>query len=321
MIRLTLLAALSATATSAQLVAPVLPNDATPPPPLAPGVIGKPAGTGVWPAVADSVAEARGYTLYHPAKMPAQKLPLILWGNGGCKDNGLAASHFLREVASHGYFVVANGAPRFERVAVTVLPTVNGRSPGNSPPVTAPDETKVDQLLATISWAEGANRAGPFKGKIDTSRIAVMGTSCGGLQALAAGADPRIDTVIAFNSGVYNRPNNVPGRLHMTKDDLRKLHTPVAYLLGGPQDIAYANGSDDVERIAHVPVFYGNLPVGHSGTYQLPNGGDYGRVAVAWFDWQLKKDRNAGTLFAGKDCGLCTDKNWTIVRKQFPEKP
>ena len=320
MIRLALLAGLLATGATAQLVAPVLPSDATPPAPLGPGVIGTPAGTGAWPAVAESVADAPGYTLYHPARMPA-KMPLLLWGNGGCKDNGLAASRFLREVASHGYFIVANGAPRFERPPVDVLPAVNGRSPGNSPPVTTPDETKVEQLLAAIGWAEGANKAGPFKGRIDTSRIAVMGTSCGGLQSLKAGADPRIDTVIAFNSGVYNRPNNAPGRLAMVKDDLKKLHTPVAYILGGPDDIAYENGSDDVERIAHVPVFYGNLPVGHSGTYQLPNGGAYGRVAVAWFDWQLKKDRKAGAMFAGKDCGLCTDKNWTIVRKQFPEKP
>ena len=35
-----------------------------------------------------------------------------------------------------------------------------------------------------------------------------MGHSCGGLQALAAGADPRVTTVVAFASGVYNRPGS-----------------------------------------------------------------------------------------------------------------
>jgi hypothetical protein len=50
------------------------------------------------------------------------------------------------------------------------------------------------------------------------------------------------------------------------------------YIVGGPQDIAYANGMDDFKRIAHVPVAVANLPVGHGGTFNEPNGG----AAASW---------------------------------------
>nr|WP_295663122.1 hypothetical protein [Polymorphobacter sp.] len=291
------------------------------PPVLAPGIYGAPMGSGTYPAVAEGRADASGYTLYHPANMPAGKLPLVLWGNGGCKDNGLSAALFLREIASQGYFVVANGAPRVERPMLAALPPLDEHAADAPPPITTADETSVAQLLHAIDWAAAANRAGPFAGHIDLSRIAVMGHSCGGLQAIAAAADPRIGAVVIFDSGIYNQPHDVPGRLHMEKSGLARLHTPIAYFLGGPTDIAFANGSDDVARIDHVPAFLGSLPVGHGATFQLANGGEWGRVGVAWLDWQIKHDRAAAKTFVGPDCGLCTASGWTVSRKHFPLLP
>lgn len=284
--------------------------------------IGPAAGSGPTPATAESWSDAPGYTVYRPARLPRARMPLVLWGNGGCRDNGLSASHFLREIASHGYVVIANGRAREETPVLDQLPAAEAQ-PSGSPPRATPDETTVAQYLAAIDWVRTARKGtrSRWAGRIDLTRIAAMGHSCGGLQALAAGADPRIATVVAFNSGVYNRTGTGLSGVRITKDDLAKLHTPVAYFIGGPADIAFANAADDVARLSHVPVLGANLPVGHGGTFRLAGGGDWGRAATAWLDWQLKGDAAAAKWFVGRDCRLCTTFGWTITRKQFPENP
>jgi hypothetical protein len=61
-----------------------------------------------------------------------------------------------------------------------------------------------------------------------------------------------------------------------------------------------------------------NLDVGHGGTYSQPNGGEFGKVAVAWLQWTLKGDETAGKMFTGPSCGLCTDKSWKYEKKRLP---
>ena len=104
-------------------------------------------------------------------------------------------------------------------------------------------------------------------------------------------------------------------RVAIGKDDLKRLHTPVAYILGGPTDIAYPNGTDDFRRIDHVPVVLMNLPVGHGGTLPLHDGGEWARAGAAWLDWQLKNDPVAERAFTGENCTFCTAAGWTIDRK------
>jgi hypothetical protein len=100
--------AVAVTAAAAQSAAPV--DEVLPI-----GIIGKPSGSGGMPAIAEAVASLRGHTLYHPVSMPQRPLPLLVWANGGCRDNGLRYSQFLREIASHGFFVISLGQPRYER--------------------------------------------------------------------------------------------------------------------------------------------------------------------------------------------------------------
>lgn len=268
--------------------------------------IGDPSGTGPFPATAESRVELPGHTVYRPAVWPSDSLPLYVWGNGGCSSNGLAHAAYLRQIASQGYVIVALGVP-------------GGGAP--APADGSADATQAEQMIEAIDWAEteAARDGGDFYGHIDVSRIAVGGHSCGGLQALAVSSDPRVDTTLVLNSGIYNTPGTGRSRVPIDKSQLARLHGPVLYQIGGPDDIAYPNAIDDVARIDNVPVFYGELPVGHGGTFSEPDGGEWARVSARWLDWQLRGDADASWDFAGPDCRLCTDQRWTVEQKRLPD--
>jgi len=262
----------------------------------------------------------RHNTVYRPAKMPNERLPLILWGNGGCRDNGLNNGAFLREVASHGFVIVAAGYPRAERALDNAPPRPpDAQSPPPPPSARAKDPTQPQQLLDAIGWmrAQIADRNSVFFGKVDVDRLGAMGHSCGGLQALSLATDPRTKTTILFNSGVLNDgPESGRSGIAIEKSELEKVHGPIAYINGGPADIAYKNALDDFSRLNRVPAFFGENGVGHSGTFwSQPNGGDYAKVATAWMSWQLRGDSSAAKMFQGKECGLCVDANWKVRAK------
>ena len=265
-----------------------------------PGFIGEQGGRGNWPAIAESRADLRTHTLYRPVELPDGPLPLLIWGNGGCSNNGLGHNKFLRDIASHGYIVIALGYAWQQPM-------------GNNTADPDKDATDVAQMSQAMTWAAERTKDpdDELYGHIDTARIAVAGHSCGGLQAIKISADPRISTSMIFDSGVYNKPGG-RSKIKVSKDELANLHGPIAYFTGGPTDIAHPNASDDASRIKHVPVFFGWLPVGHGGTFSAPDGGDWAEVAVYWLDWQLKKNSEAGSRFLGEDCGLCRDERWTV---------
>lgn len=149
-------------------------------------------------------------------------------------------------------------------------------------------------------------------------RIAVGGHSCGGLQAIKTAADSRIKTAMIFNSGIYTNERGISG-IEVSKAELASMHGPVAYITGGPSDIAHENSVDDVSRIDHVPAFFGWVDVGHPDTFwKTESGGRYSPMAVHWLDWQLKGDTDAGRWFQGKDCVLCEMEGWTVSRTITP---
>lgn len=303
-------------------------------PPLQPvGIIGAAAGSGPWPAVAESREDLRSHTIYRPAAMPAEPLPVLVWGNGGCSDNGLSHAAFLREVASHGYYVIALGYARSEPVprgqnaqppappagAAGAAPPRRGQIGGGGELPLDPNETDatvVAQMDMALAWAYAMNElsSSELRGHLDMTRMAVAGHSCGGLQSIKYAADPRIKTAMIFDSGVYNVPGGM-SRVKVGKFDLHAIHGPIAYITGGPTDQAHPNAMDDAARIKHVPVFLGWLPVGHGGTFSQPNGGDWARIAVRWLDWQLKGQAEAGQWFRGERCGYCTEGNWKVEFK------
>lgn len=245
------------------------------------------------------------HTLFRPQDLDKSikkgKLPIIVWGNGACFNSPWEHVNFLSEVASHGFLVVAIGH----------MPKEGEKERGKS---------YSSQMIDAIDWAIAANKdsKSPFFEKLDISNIAVSGMSCGGLQTLESASDSRIKTIVVCNSGILSRKGEgMPGMPEIDKTQLSKIHTPALYLLGGESDIAYNNGMDDFSKINHVPVFVGNLNVGHAGTYAKPHGGEFAKVATAWYLWQLKGDTKAGKMFTGNPCELSLAEGWTVQKKNI----
>src|SRR5436190_314016 len=51
-------------------------------------------------------------TIFRPTDLGGtEKYPIFAWGEGGCSLNGLSNATAMGEIASHGYFVIADGTP------------------------------------------------------------------------------------------------------------------------------------------------------------------------------------------------------------------
>ena len=132
---------------------------------------------------------------------------MLVWGNGGCAAQGRFFERFLAQIASFGYFVIANGAP-------------NGTG-----------QTTAQWMTDAIDWAVANAGKGAYAA-VDASRVAAAGQSCGGIEAYAQASDPRVATIGIFNSGLLTNYTSIA-------DDKK----PTFYFLGGSTDIAYVNVS------------------------------------------------------------------------------
>ena len=262
-------------------------------------------GTGPYKAIMVTEPSLDAHTIFRPEDLspfgPKNPLPVIVWGNGACRNSPWEHVNFLSEIASHGFLVVATGY--------------------------MPEEGKFDygqssssQQIEGIDWAiaRNADKTSPYYKKIDAEAIAAAGMSCGGLETLDNSAEPRIKTLMICNSGLFSNPAGaVPGMPMPDKEKLQGIKVPIIYILGGETDIAYANGMDDYSRINHVPAFAANYPVGHGGTYAQPHGGEFSVVATAWLQWQLKGDKEAAKMFQGEPCGVAQREGWTAEKKNI----
>jgi len=263
-------------------------------------------GTGPYKALMLTETTLATHTVFRPKDLTVfgekNKLPIIAWGNGACANSPWEHVNFLSEVSSYGFLVIAIGP----------MPQEGERGRGRS---------TSSQLTDAINWAiaQNSDKSSPYYNKIDVSKIAVSGMSCGGLQTLEVAPDPRVTTAVIYNSGILpDAGSGMSGMPALTKDHLAKLHTPTLYVLGGEKDIAYNNGMDDFKRISHVPVFVANMDVGHGGTYGQPHGGEFAKLATAWYQWQLKGDKEAGKLFTGEKPALASNTNWKFEKKNMP---
>lgn len=279
-------------------------------------------GDGPYPALIEQDPTLPNHIIYRPADLPAldgRRLGVLVWGNGGCVPDGTSARQHLAQIASYGYLVVAPGD------------WLSGPNrTGERPPPRGPDEegnrpppaTSAADVAAGIDWAlaENGREGSRYFGLIDDEAIAVAGHSCGGLQAIdVATSDPRIRTVLIHNSGIFDEGVPSISGMELDKSYLERFHSSVLYVLGGPDDIAYGNGTDDFARVDHVPIMLLDKPVGHSGTFREPMGGEVGWIAVDWLEWQLRGSATAARTFTGENCRLCNGADgWTLEAKNWP---
>jgi hypothetical protein len=226
-------------------------------------------------------------TIWRPSSIaPGAKLPVILWGVGGCTAPSSIYENGRREVASHNYFVISSGLPDKEF------------------------KTTPEMMRESIDIAvrENAKPGGKYENRLDTTKIGASGQSCGGIEALTIGDDPRLSTVFVWNSGLFGTGQ---------KTDIAELHTPTLWFTGGSTDIAYSGAQSDYSQ-SKVPSVWANYgSIGHSGSDFSPRGGLFAQVELLWVDWHLKGKTENKSYFVGAGCKLCTTRPWSIQSKTW----
>jgi hypothetical protein len=278
------------------------------------------AGTGPYPATREEPASLPTHTVYRPANLAnSPKLPVILWANGGCRNTSVEFTRFLGELASHGYLVVAVGRSTIPFLVIrgSIAAVANQKDPNGNPYIVSDPA----YMIRGLDWAIAENsRAGsPLYGKVDTSKVATMGQSCGGPQAFKAAHDPRITTVLALNSSFPTAA--APDMIGRVDDGwlAENLAIPAALFNGGPADGGFT-GAEQCYKVLNprLPALKASLnSVGHTGAYPMPDL-RWSTAVLAWLDWQLKGDTHATSTFAGPTCALCQNSDWWIDSQNLP---
>jgi acetyl esterase/lipase len=277
--------------------------------------------TGPYKVVMEVDATLADHTIYRPVDLKIfpkrDNLPTVIMSGPGCDFDGDSYRPFWTEIASYGYLVVAVGLP---------VPDGTRAKMWNN---TAAD------LLSALDWsfAENSRKGGKYFGRIDTSNVALFGQSCGGIQALRLAHDPRIRTLVFWNSGSVlmgnvgptdntKRMNLNPSKDLMGDTDLKKLATsltiPTAYFVGD-KDMARPRAMEDFNDIQNIPMFLGVREIpgdSHGGTFREKNGGAYGKVGVAWLNWITKGDKQAAAMFKGENSSLADDPKWVEIKRK-----
>lgn len=238
-------------------------------------------------------------TIFRPADLGGTtKYPIFVWGEGGCSRNGLDNQAAMAQIASHGYFVVADGTP------VNSEPNRDLGGGG-------------DVLLAYIDWliAENEKPCSAYYQSMDTSKIAANGFSCGGLMAAGTAADPRMTTWGHTSSGSFS----------VNQAFYDSIHTPVLIVTGTEDSLgADENGARDFENISKlgdIPVMmFAKIGADHGGDLWAQNGGEFTKVNLAWLNWWLKGDETATGkgMLVGSGCPFCSDSSWQVSSANLP---
>lgn len=259
------------------------------------------AATLTFPTSREDPGVAPWFKVYRPADLDAAvkitggALPVVVWANGGCLRAAAAWEPLYERWAAGGFVVIA-------------LDTAPG---GN-----AFAGTTVADHGALVDWvvAQATTAGSPYAGKLDTTRIAAAGNSCGGVTALGlAAGDPRVRSVFVLSgsSALAATDANV----------MRAISAPVGYVVGGFEDIAAGSAAAD----------YDALPAGVPGMLVSRSSGDHvlvstdatilaqeAEIALNWMDLCLYGTAEAFTrLTSATVCAGCATGVWTLKSKNL----
>jgi len=238
-------------------------------------------------------------TIFRPTDLGGtEKYPIFVWGEGGCSQNGLSNATAMGEIASHGYFVIADGKPNG-----TGSRSMSGDFASLGKP-----------LVAYIDWAIAENNkpCSAYYQALDTTKVSSNGFSCGGLMAEGTAGDPRMTAWGLNSSGMFSA----------NQAFFKVVHTPALIVLGGPSDIAYENGESDYTNLSAkgIPIMLFSKDLGHGGDLFSSRGGDFTKINLAWLNWHLKGDLTAtgkGVL-VGSGCTYCSNSAWEVKSMNIP---
>ena len=274
------------------------------------------------------------HTVYRPQHLETVPfdMPVVMWANGGCRRGNQEFHYFLTQLASFGYFVVANGDPNHPFTAAELHTLLQ------------PDPAK---LISGLDWALAVNAdpQSPYFKRLDGSRVVMMGQSCGGREAGAASADARVTTSILWNAQYCGpvevgpaKTTDIPPR----DECIARLHAPTLWVSGGPGDTTYADVQGDYERSRVPSVWADNPSVGHTLLWEDDStaapvtccaggpvhiGGGYSPskyqnepliLSWRWLDFVLYDDLSSRAFFLGQGCGLCERPGWSAKSKNWP---
>ncbi|MEU6408668.1 cellulose-binding domain-containing protein [Microbispora sp. NPDC046933] len=277
-------------------VSPTPSPSATPSP--SPTPPSRPAIDNNFPVTREGAYGTNRYTVFRPSNPSAvgRAMPVLVFGNGACAHtNGSEVIQALTFIAARGFVVV-------DTASVDGSP--NGVQSGSPIP---------SLLTDGIGWAERENaRTGsPLYQRLDLSRIAAAGHSCGGLEALVAAQDGRVKSVVSLDSGFF-----ADGSFGYPRSELSKLHTPVMFLDGGPSDIAYDNTRANYD-LAQVPAVLAEQPqAGHVGFITGAQMSEGMTAVVQFLDMTLNGNATARSYVLGPS-GLAARAPWTVRSKNF----
>lgn len=217
------------------------------------------------------------HTLYYPTDLGSggTQHPVLIWGNG----TGATPEPYddaLRHFASWGFVVAA----------------ANTEQSGSGQEMLAGAKFLID---------EDKRQGSVFFGKIDAGKVGAAGHSQGGGGAIAAGADPIVDTTIPIQPGPQGSVPDLKGPSLFVAGQFDYI-VPSWYVRS-----RYA-------QAGHVPALFAEL----RGSDHFFPGDTRIRlmgVSTAWFRFWLMRDEQARGIFFGP-CGICNDKDaWSSVAR------